>query len=54
MKTPLELAKDLGVEPKRLRAWLRLEFQRPEDELGSPWLLDDKMCAAARRHFTKD
>jgi hypothetical protein len=50
-KTPPELAKELGIDPKRLRDWLRREYRRPESELGSRWYLDNEICVAARRHF---
>ena len=52
-KTPPELAKELGIDPKRLREWLRLEFPRHPAEHGARWHLDDKMCAAAGTHFNR-
>jgi hypothetical protein len=52
-KTPSELAKELGIDPKRRRDWLRLEFPRHPAEHGARWHIDDNMSAAARIHFSR-
>lgn len=49
--TPVILAKQLKLDPKRLRAWLRKTYPRPRSEHGKRWHLTDKQKAEARRHF---
>ena len=49
--TPNELAGELGVDPKRLRDWLRETYPRSPAEHGQPWVVDEMMANEARRHF---
>ena len=46
--SPDELAAELGISPKTLRAWLRRNFPRPVDEKNSSWHLTAEHIAAAR------
>ena len=48
-----ELALQLGVDPKRLRSWLRKQGWRSPAEHGSRWLLDERHVRAARQHFAR-
>lgn len=43
-----DLARELGVSGKRLRAWLRGAYPRPATERGSPWFLTTEQIAGAR------
>ena len=49
--TPAALADELGVSPKRIRAWLRKEHPRSEAEKNQRWHLDAALAAAVRREF---
>lgn len=49
--TPDDLAAELGVTGRALRAWLRAAFPRSEAEKHQRWVLDERMIAAARAHF---
>ena len=49
--TAPDLAHQLGVDPRRLRSWLRNQGWRSPAEHGSPWLLDEHQARAARPHF---
>lgn len=49
--TPDELAAQLGVSAKSLRAWLRRTSPRSVQEKGQPWRLSPEEIAAARRCF---
>ena len=51
--TPTDLAEELGISPKSLRAWLRTNFSRPADAKGSRWVLTADQEKAARKHYTK-
>lgn len=49
--TPVELARELGVDPKRLRAWLREQIERGAGK-GTRWGdLDEATLEEARRWF---
>jgi len=52
MRTPNEVAADLGVTPKQVRDWLRATYPRREDERHSRWHLTPEMVSAARAHFS--
>jgi len=52
--TPKMLAKELGINPKVLRAFLRREFPRPTSEKNTSWRLTEKQIAAATSRFTED
>lgn len=49
--TPDELARELGINPKTLRAWLRRSGARPVAEHGQRWLLDRRLIDAAKAHY---
>jgi hypothetical protein len=46
--TPDQLAAELGITPKTLRAWLRRNFPRSAAQKGSSWTLTRKHANAAR------
>ena len=48
---PNELADELGMSAKTLRAWLRLTFPRSAEEHNTEWHLIGEQVAAARTHF---
>jgi predicted site-specific integrase-resolvase len=50
--TPADLAPQLGITSKALRDWLRRTYPRSAAERHQRWHLDDRMVAAARRHFS--
>ena len=49
---PEALAKELGIDAKKLRAFLRTAFTRPETEKRSSWYLTEKQVEAVRDRFT--
>jgi hypothetical protein len=49
--TPAMLETELGVDPKAVRAWLRMQGWRSSAEKGEPWHLTAAQVAAAREHF---
>lgn len=49
--TAPDLARQLGIDPKRLRAWLRQQGWRSPTDHGARWLLDEHQARAARQHF---
>lgn len=51
--TPTELANELGVDPKRVRAYLRQEFTRDAEAKNTSWNLSDEVAQAVRTRFTK-
>jgi hypothetical protein len=48
---PNDLAKELGVDGKRIRGFLRQEFTRPLDAKNSSWFLTDTQVAAVKERF---
>jgi predicted site-specific integrase-resolvase len=50
--TPQELATELGVDVKAIRAWLRRVEMRPEFEKNSPWQLTSEEAEYVRREFS--
>src|SRR5438309_644668 len=48
---PSKLARELDVQPKALRAWLRRTFPRDEVSRGRRWLLTPGQVEAVRKHF---
>jgi hypothetical protein len=48
---PNDLADALGIDGRRLRAWLRQTYPRPRREHGSSWMLTDEQIAAAKVRF---
>jgi len=51
--TPTELATELGVDPKRVRAWLRAEYTRDPEAKNTSWHLSEDVAEAVRVRFTK-
>lgn len=49
--TPDELARELGISGKHLRAWLREQYPRTEEMKNKPWNLTAAHESAARRRF---
>lgn len=49
IRTAPELARELGVNPKRLRAFLRRTAT--DHTHGTRWVIDDSLAAVARSHF---
>jgi hypothetical protein len=49
---PKDLAEELDINPKSLRAFLRREFPRDSKEKNTSWYLTDAQVEAARDHFT--
>lgn len=51
---PEELAKQLNVSAKQIRAFLRAEFPRAVEAKGTSWTLTSKQVAAVTEHFSSD
>lgn len=51
--TPTVLAKELGVDPKRLRAYLRANHARPAEAKNTSWTIAAPVARAARAYFRK-
>jgi hypothetical protein len=50
--TPKALAEELGIDPKRLRGWLRSsDFARPGEAKNTTWALTPDVVDAARVRF---
>jgi hypothetical protein len=49
--TPKELAHEIGISPRTLRASLRENGFRPEAEKHARWVLTEDQCDAARRRW---
>jgi hypothetical protein len=49
---PEDLAKELGVSGKQVRAYLRSEFTRPTEQKRSSWVLTPAQAEAVRVRFT--
>ncbi len=49
MTRPGDLARELGIDPKRLRSWLRDTY--PRFEPGARWELSPDQVDAARKHW---
>lgn len=49
--TPKQLAAELGIDPKRLRGWLRKEHTRTNELHNSSWTIDAEVADAARAKF---
>jgi len=48
---PKDLAAELGIDPKRLRGWLRKEFARKAEQKNTSWAIDEVTANAARERF---
>ncbi len=49
--TPVALAKELKVDPKRLRAYLRANHTRPADKKNTSWALSAAVVNSCRKQF---
>jgi phage antirepressor YoqD-like protein len=49
--TPKALAEELGIDPKRLRGWLRANHTRPAEAKNTTWGIDAEAADAARARF---
>jgi hypothetical protein len=50
---PKVLADELGIDPKRLRAYLRATFARSPEAKNTSWAITPDAALAAREHFAK-
>jgi len=48
---PEDLAKELGISGKLIRAWLRKTYPRAADQKRSSWFLTQKQADAVRAHW---
>lgn len=49
--TPKDLAVELGVSPKTIRGWLRLQYPRTDAEHATRWMLNSEQVEAVRARF---
>lgn len=49
--TPKALAEELGIDPKRLRGWLRANHARDAAVKGTTWGITPDTADAARERF---
>ncbi len=45
-------AAEVGISPKTLRSWLRINLPRSPAEKHQRWELDEAAADAVRRHFS--
>ena len=50
---PEQLASELGISGKLIRAYLRANFTRKAEAKNTAWVLTAKQAAAVRAHFKK-
>jgi predicted transcriptional regulator len=50
--TPKELAEELGVDAKRIRAFLRQDMTRAAEAKNTSWILSAEQADAVRERFT--
>lgn len=50
--TPTELAKELDVDAKRVRAYLRTTFPRTAEAKNTSWMLSAEVAEDVRKRFT--
>ena len=50
--TPSELARELGVQPKTIREYLRSKYGLLASRNETRWLLDGQQAADVRREFS--
>jgi hypothetical protein len=48
---PKELARELGISPRTLRAWLRMTYPRDARDGGRPWVLTGAQRGCPRGRF---
>ena len=51
---PADLAKELGIDPKVLRAWLRKNHTRTAEAKNTSWVITATVAADARKAFAKN
>lgn len=49
--TPKALAEELGIDPKRLRGWLRKEHARAAEAKNTTWGIAPDVADLARERF---
>lgn len=52
--TPKELAADIGIDAKVLRAYLRKFHARPAERKNTSWIIPEDVAKAAREYFAKN
>lgn len=52
--TPKELANEIGVDAKVLRAYLRKNHTRPVEAKNTTWIIPANVAAKARKAFEKN
>lgn len=52
MTTPNALAKELGVDPRKLRKFLRNQFPRLKSQKWTDWEINEGMEVLCRDHFS--
>jgi len=50
-QTPKDLSREIGVEPKRIRIYLRKAFGKLNKSVEPRWHLDRAQSDAVRNHF---
>ena len=53
MVIPKKLARELSIDEKRIRRWLRDVEMRPESEKGAPWNLTTQKADMVGRQFSQ-
>jgi predicted site-specific integrase-resolvase len=52
--TPKELAAEIGIDPKVLRAYLRKNHTRPSEAKNTSWIVPADVAAKAKAAFKKN
>jgi predicted site-specific integrase-resolvase len=52
--TPKELAAEIGIDPKILRAYLRKNHTRALEAKNTSWIIPATVAAAAKKAFEKN
>ena len=52
--TATELAKEIGISPKVLRAYLRKEHTRVAEAKNTSWIITSAVATKARKAFAKN
>lgn len=52
--TPKELANEIGVDAKVLRAYLRKNHTRPNEAKNTTWIIPASVAATAKKAFVKN
>ncbi|MGB3910240.1 MAG: hypothetical protein WBL06_07200 [Pseudolysinimonas sp.] len=51
--TPADLAKELGIDAKRIRAFLRATYGKLNRSVETRWKLTPDQASKVRRHFAR-